>query len=126
MLVEVVTVVGAAVEVLVVVVLVLDVVLGVVVEVVVAPMEVVVVVAAMEVVVVVGGARHAENSDVSFVVRSVAVAVSAVAPMVWPKSTTKATWPLPSVIPVVTAPRNVWPSPYADGSHAVFPKTSMR
>jgi hypothetical protein len=116
-LVEVVTVVGAAVEVLVVVVLVLDVVLGVVVEVVVAPMDVVV---------VVGGARHAENSDVSFVVRSVAVAVSAVAPMVWPKSTTKATWPLPSVIPVVTAPRNVWPSPYADGSHAVFPKTSMR
>src|SRR5215470_17700076 len=87
-LVEVVTVVGALVDVLVVVVCVVDVVLGVVVEVVVPVIEVVVV-PVVEVVVVVGGAEHAENSDVSCVVRSVAVAVRAVAPTVLPKSTTK-------------------------------------
>ena len=93
------------------VVLVVDVVVLVEVEVVVAVVAVVVVDVVVDVVVVVGGTGHAENSDVSLVMRSVAVAVSSVAPIVWPKLTVKPTSPFPSVVPVSTVPTKVLPSP---------------
>src|SRR5947208_2945548 len=80
----------------------------------------------VEVVVVVGATGHAENSEVSPLARSVAVAVKSVAPIGCPKVTVKPTSPFASVAAVSTVPTKVLPSPLGVGWHSSFANTSMR
>src|SRR5437667_116841 len=83
-------------------------------------------VSVVEVVVVVGATGHAENSEVSPLARSVAVAVKSVAPIGCPKVTVKPTSPFASVAAVSTVPTKIFPSPLSVGSHSSFANTSMR